>query len=199
MRIAITIEGVTPLLVNKFTDAAAQAATSGTRGSSAGADRGTPREIAEAKLYTDDQGRFVVPQPNLLRCLVDGGSFHKVGKKQLTTKENSLIYACADIAGLSIPIRHKQPWCVDIRPIVIPSTKGRILCPRPRFDDWSLDFELILDTDIIGPNLIRKVLDDSGKKIGLGDFRPARKGPFGKFTVVHWTEIPAEALREAAE
>jgi hypothetical protein len=199
MRISITIQGTTPLLLNRFTDAAAQAATSGMRGSSAGADRGTPREIADSKLYLDSNGKCVIPQPNLLRCLVDGGAFHKLGKKQITTKESSLVYACADITGLSIPIKHKQPWSVDIRPVVIPATKGRILCPRPRFDDWSLTFELVLETDIIGANLIRRIVDDAGKKIGLGDFRPARKGPFGKFVVVAWKEVPEEALREAAE
>ena len=199
MRVAITIQGTTPLLCNRFTDEAALAATSGSRGSSAGGDRGTPREIAEAKLYTDSEGRFVIPQPNLLRCIVDGGSFHKIGKKQVTTRESSLVYACCDIPGLSVVIKHKQPWAVDVRPIVIPATKGRILCPRPRFDDWSLNFEITLATDIIGANLMRRIVDDAGVKIGLGDFRPARKGPFGKFNVVLWKEIPEQALREAAE
>jgi hypothetical protein len=199
MRIAIEITSTSPLLVNKFTDAAAQAATSGMRGSSGGADRGTPREIAESKLYLDSDGKFCIPQPNLLRCIVDGGSFHKIGKKQVTTKESSLVYACANIVGLSIPIEHKQPWSVDIRPVVIPATKGRILCPRPRFDDWALSFELVLMTDIIGPGLMRRIIDDAGTKIGLGDFRPARKGPFGRFNVTSWQEIVPEALKEAAE
>lgn len=199
MRISISIQGLTPLLLNRFTDAAALAATSGTRGSSAGADRGTPREIAESKLYLDSNGKFCVPQPNLLRCIVDGGSFHKIGKKQVTTKESSLVYACADIVGLSIPIKTKSEWSVDIRPVVIPATKGRILCPRPRFDDWTLTFELVLNTDIIGVNLMRRIVDDAGTKIGLGDFRPARKGPFGKFVVILWRELPEEALKQAAE
>jgi hypothetical protein len=34
--------------------------------------------------------------------------------------------------------------------------------------------------------LLREILDASGKRIGLGDFRPACKGPFGKFVVVKW-------------
>ena len=199
MRISIIIEGTTPLLINKFTDEAALAATSGMRGSSAGADRGTPREICETKLYLDSEGRYCIPQPNLLRCLVDGGSFHKIGKRQVTTKESSMVYACLDIPGLSIPIEHQQPWSVDLRPIVIPATRGRILCPRPRFDDWSLSFEIVLATDIIGPGLIRKIVDDAGRRIGLGDFRPARKGPFGKFVVTYWQEVVEQPLREAAE
>lgn len=34
--------------------------------------------------------------------------------------------------------------------------------------------------------LFREIVDAAGKRIGLGDFRPACKGPFGKFTVTSW-------------
>ena len=33
-----------------------------------------------------------------------------------------------------------------------------------------------------------QLVDDAGQKIGLGDYRPARKGPFGRFSVVSWVE-----------
>src|SRR6516162_700220 len=198
MWIDIKIQGRTPLILNRFTDAAALAATSGTRGSSAAGDRGTPREIAESRVYRDGQGRVSIAQPNVLRCLGDGGSFHKIGKKQVTTQKSSLVYACLDVAGVMIPIKHKQPWVVDTRPIVIPSTGGRILAYRPRFDDWELSFEVELDTDTIGVKLFRSIVDDAGKKIGLGDFRPSKKGPYGRFVVIHWAE-KAVQLREAAE
>jgi hypothetical protein len=197
MRIGITIEGITPLICNRFTDAAAQAATSGTRGANQG-DRGSEREQAEVKLYLTPDGLPCIPQPNLLRCIVDGGSWHKLGKKQITTKKDSLIYSCLDIPGTVIPIEHNQPWAVDVRPVVIPSTGGRILTYRPRFDDWRLTFEIELETNIIGVKLARLIVNDSGTKIGLGDFRPSRKGPFGRFHVVNWQEVPVQ-LREAAE
>ena len=198
MRIEITIEGLTPLLCNRFTDAAALAATQGTRGSTRG-DRGTEREICESKLYLDKDGKPCIPQPNLLSCIVDGGIWHKIGRKQVTTKSSSLVYACCDVVGLTIPIEHEAPWSVDARPVVIPATKGRILCYRPRFDDWKLTFEIELLTDIIGVKLMRDIIDDSGMKSGLGDFRPNHKGPFGRFKVVHWHEVKEQQLREAAE
>jgi len=33
---------------------------------------------------------------------------------------------------------------------------------------------------------VRMLVNDAGKKIGLGDYRPQRKGPFGRFSVVGW-------------
>ena len=201
MHIVIKIEGISALICNRFSDAAAEASTTGTRGASAAADRGTPNEQAEARLYIGLAGKPMIPQPNLLRCLVDGGRFHKIGKKQLTTQRESMLFGCVDIAAVEIPIEFKQPWRVDTRAVRIPSTGGRILCHRPTFDDWALEFELTLDTDILGVNLLRSIIDDAGKRIGLGDFRPACKGPYGRFKVVQW-EVLKEvepAMQIAAE
>lgn len=186
MEILITIEGTTPLICNKFTDAAADAASNGSRGSSAAQDRGTPLEIAEGKLYIGLDGKPMIPQPNLLRCLVEGGRFTKVGKAQVTTAKSSILYACVDVQGAEVPLVHKQPWKVDTRAVRIPSTGGRILAHRPMFDDWRLDFIVDLDTTILGEKLFRQIVDDAGKRIGLGDFRPQCKGPYGRFHVVHW-------------
>ena len=188
MEIRIRLDGITPLICNKFTDEAAMKASNGSRGSSAAGDRGTPLEIAESKLYIGLNGKPMIPQPNILRCLVDGGRFHKNGRSQITTKESSMLYACLDIQGAEVPLLHKQPWKVDCRAGVIPATKGRILAHRPMFDDWSLEFTIDLDETMVSPKLLRQIIDDAGKRIGLGDFRPARKGPYGKFCVVKWQE-----------
>jgi hypothetical protein len=196
MFITTTIRGTTPLLLNAFSDEAALQATNGARGSYGG-DKGTPRDQAATKLYYGmDGATLVVPGPNVMRCFVDGGVYHKIGKKQVTTKESSLLYGCSTMETLEAPIIHAEDWQVDIRPIVNPSTKGRRLAYRPRFDDWELTVQLELDTTIMGVNLLRAIIDDAGKRVGLGDFRPAKKGPFGKFVVVHWHQ--EEIARAAA-
>lgn len=200
MKFSAIIEGLTPLICNKFTDAAAEASSSGTRSSAAGASRGTPREIAESKLYIGLSGKPTIPQPNLLRCLVEGGRFHKVGKAQVTTAKSSMLYSCVDIEGAEVEIEHEQPWRVDTRAVRIPSTGGRILAHRPMFDDWRLSFTLDIDDKIISPNLARAIIDDAGKRVGLGDFRPATKGPYGRFNVALWArQEEFDPLKVAAE
>lgn len=198
MRIDITIEGTTPLICNRFTDAAAESASNGTRSSSAATDRGTPQEIAVSKLYIGLNGTPTIPQPNLLRCLIEGGRFHKVGKSQVTTAKSSMLFACIDVDGAEIPIIHKQPWKVDTRAVRIPSTGGRILAHRPMFDDWCLEFVMDIDVTIMSPRLMRQIIDDAGKRVGLGDFRPATKGPYGRFVVTNWKEQEV-LLAQAAE
>lgn len=196
MKISVKIEGITALICNKFTDAAAESASSGSRSSASASDRGTPLEQASTKLYVGATGLPMIPQPNLLRCLVEGGKFHKVGKSQVTTARSSMLYSCVDIEGTEIPIAHKEQWRVDTRAVRIPSTGGRILTHRPMFDDWSLSFTVDVDTSIMGPKLLRAIVDDAGKRIGLGDFRPQCKGPFGRFVVSRWEE--EEPMKDAA-
>lgn len=68
---------------------------------------------------------------------------------------------------------------------------------RPRFDRWSLSLHIVVDTAQIDESRIREVFDMAGSRVGLGDFRPARKGIFGKFHVVSW--VREDALAQAAE
>lgn len=196
IEIHITIEGKTPLLCNRFTDEAAMKATSGTSGALRG-DQGTPRAQAETKLYRDVDGNLCIPQPNLFRCIIDAGKFFKAGKSKVTTLKSSIIPACVEIEGVTIPLEHSDPWDVDIRPVRNPATGGRFLCYRPSFNDWKLSFVAVVDTSMIDTKLFRDIVDAAGKRIGLGDFRPDRKGPFGKFVVTKWEEKTSVA--EAAE
>lgn len=185
-RITMAIEGITPLLCNRFTDEAQQSATSGQRSSAIG-DRGTPREQAEKKLYLSLDGETpVIPSPNLLRCIIDAGKFFKAGKSKVTTQKSSLVPACLSIDSVELPISSKEGWETDTRPVRIPSTGGRILAHRPCFHDWKLVVELELNTQLMTTKMLREIIDAAGKQIGLGDFRPDCKGPFGRFVVTQW-------------
>lgn len=199
MRISIEVTGTTPLIIHSFTDAEALQASGGSSSASSAADRGSPREAAEKSLYKGINGDLILPQPNLLRCLVDGGAFHKAGRAQITTAKKSVLYSCLDIEGAEIPIISSEGWCVDTRAVRIPATGGRILRHRPIFNDWKLQFVAELDTSIVSARLLRMIVDDAGRRIGIGDFRPSCKGPYGKFLVTRWEEVSEEEMLRAAE
>lgn len=197
--IEITVQGVTPLLMHAFTDSDQLAATSGTRSSSANADRGTAKEQAAAHLYTSADGEtIIIPQPNLFSCIVAAGKFFKNGKSKITTIKTSLIPACVFFNDTEYPLQH-EGWSVDTRAVRIPSTGGRIQRHRPIFETWRISFEVDLDTSEISERLFREIIDAAGNKIGLGDFRPETKGPFGRFKVIKWQSGEAETEVIAAE
>ena len=201
--LSVTIQGTAPLLCNKFHDAAQMSATGDSSRISTIGDRGTPLDQAQLKLYLSESGDPHIPGPNVFRMLIEAGKFFKSGKSKLTTQKNSLIPACVNILDIEIPLQHKQPWTVDTRPVRIPSTGGRILAHRPCFHDWTLTFTIELDVDLMSLKLLRDVVDAAGKRVGLGDFRPDCKGPFGRFVVTSWQELkdgvePEVKVAEAA-
>jgi hypothetical protein len=187
MKILVTIRGVTPLLMNRFTEAAEVSVSGGHSPTSRG-DKGTPREQAQATAYRKDDGELYIPGPNIFASIIDAGKFHKTGKSKVTTQRSSLIPAGVQVEELVVPLGTKD-FEVDSRRVVIPSTGGAIMKHRARIDEWECTFTLDVDTEIFTTKLVRLILDDAGKKIGLGDYRPARRGPFGKFVVVEWAEI----------
>ena len=183
--IHVTVEGVTPLLLHRFSDEAQMVATSGARPSISN-DSESPVDQAQSALYLDDEGISGIPQPNLYRSIIDAGKYFKIGKSKVTTLKSSIIPAAVGMRPLFLPIRSEGGWKVDTRPVRIPSTGGRILRHRPCYDDWSLSFTLEYDEQMIGPKLLREIVDAAGARVGLGDFRPDCKGPFGKFKVTAW-------------
>lgn len=95
MKIEVTITGVSPLLMNRFTEANEVSVGSGARPTFiTSGKRGTPREQAEPKAYIDkDTGHLYVPGPNIFAAIIAAGTFHKAGKSKITTMKTSLIPA----------------------------------------------------------------------------------------------------------
>lgn len=190
-KIKIRIQGITPLICNKFTDEAALRASSGKNSSFVGEEL-TDFERASQKLYiSEHSGKPILPGVNIFACIVEGGRFHKANKRQVTTQKSSILYGCASIDEIEVEIMDGGvPWKVDTRPVRIPPrTGGRVLMHRPMFEKWELEFTLELDEEIIGPKFLRAIVDDAGKRIGLGDYRPDCKGPYGRFVVKKWEEM----------
>ena len=137
-----------------------------------------------------------IPCPNIFASIIQAGTYHKNGKSKVTTLKSSLIPAGMALSEIVCPLGTKD-FEVDSRSVVIPATGGRIMAHRPRLDEWSLSFTLEVDEDMFSAEFVRLVVDDAGRKIGLGDFRPDRKGPFGKFVVTGWKVIKEKSGRAA--
>ena len=182
MEITVRIEGRTPLLVNRFLGEGVPETEQPAYHTKNGK---TAREEAEQRLHKDKSGNPALTSDAALRTLINGGRFMKKGTTKITTTKGSLLYGILRIPTLYIPIEHER-WEVDIRSVVIPKTGGRIMRIRPRFDEWALTFQLDFDGEIVTLNELREIVNHASRKIGLGDFRPDRKGPFGVFDVTRW-------------
>lgn len=198
MLIDVTINSLTPLMFDKFHNALLEGKT-GMVSTNKGAEA-PPLEQARAKLYTDDKGNPYLPSTYLLGSIINAGRFIKVGKRQLSTRDETIVTSFLSLIGTEYSIKSKSGWRVDARGIVNQVTKARVMCYRPIFDDWAITFAIDLDVSEAKPSIARELVDRAGKAVGLGVMRPSRKGPYGQFKVVRWVEhAQEEPMRQAAE
>jgi len=152
----------------------------------------TPREEAEKVCYRDDEGRFFFPSIAIKRMLCSVASNHKLRGQRRSAKfvVPGAVRVSPEVVILTngdgkTPIENFE---VDSRPIVIPSTKGRVMRHRPRFENWTATFRLRINDDLLPLDFVHTLLIEGGDSNGLGDFRPERGGEFGTFQVIHWQE-----------
>lgn len=160
-----------------------------------------PREEAEKAAYRTAAGELYVPGEAVARMMREAGGNHK--QKGTRKSWKYVIPSAVLVPEDQILLRDKEgnPICdyeVDSRPVVIPSTKGRIMRHRPRLNKWFLEFHLEIDENMIDPDFVLQLLQEAGSKLGLLDFRPEKGGRFGRFQVVSWA-ILAEKLPLAAD
>lgn len=171
-KIDVGIKGVSALLMHAYPMVVIE-----------GLDKKLPMEQAEHAAYRDpDTKMLYVPGIALQRALVNGAVFSK-GKGRASLQK--LVAACVLISPERLSLGVK-PFALDSRPVVIPATRGRIVRHRPRLDEWAVKFSLEYDDVLLTEAQIRKVVDDTGTRVGLLDFRPEKKGPFGRFMVTEW-------------
>ena len=172
-QIAVEIKGLSPLLMHAFPLVPIEAL-----------EKKPPEEQAELVAYRDPvtKGLFV-PATAIQRCLINGATYSK-GKGRASLQKNAA--ACVLIGPEERLPLGVDTYTVDARPIVVPATKGRVMRFRPRLDTWALTFTIDYDEHLLTEAQVRRIVDDSGSRVGLLDFRPEKKGPFGRFIVTSW-------------
>lgn len=129
-------------------------------------------------LYLTDTGAAGIPTWNIYRTIQEGAKINRKGKDI----ERSIQMLGADI----IPIAHDGPsmpkamWesgCFDQRSVKV--VKNKVTRTRPRFTNWSVEFECIVNPTILDDETFRRSIDNAGVMVGIGDYRPR----FGRFEV----------------
>lgn len=152
-----------------------------------------PEDIAKERIYRGDDGRMGVPTMNLVAALNHAGRRVKIGKSAIATAETSTLFSFCEfptdfIAFDGVDEHGNLPWVVDKRRGVMKNgaSKVAVCIVRPKFPSWGFTLELTLDENICSQDTLRKLFEEAGTNAGLGDFRPQKKGPFGRFKVAEW-------------
>lgn len=171
-QVLCTIRGISPLLMHAFPMFQVEAM-----------EKKSPEEQAEFSAYRDpDTQELYIPGVAFQRALIAGAAYSK-GKGRASLQK--VVSACVLVSPERASLGAKT-YSIDARPAVVPATKGRVVRYRPRLDSWQATFLIEYDPDLLTEAQLRRVVDDTGSRVGLLDFRPERRGPFGRFVVVAW-------------
>ncbi|MCK5176114.1 MAG: hypothetical protein KAQ92_00170 [Candidatus Aenigmarchaeota archaeon] len=175
----VRIKGVTPLLMNKpeaygFDEQWVE--------KKATTDY---EKDALKKLYMNSKQEIYQPSNHIEMCLIEAGKKVKV-KGQGKATYSKLFGSMVSIEEFEL-IHLNPKYEIHKMLVVIPSTKGRIMRYRPCFKEWALEFHINFE-DEIPAEVIKECLEIAGRYVGIGDWRPQKKGKFGKFQVVKFEE-----------
>lgn len=185
-RFAVKIVGITPLLMNRISNETLEGVRRKERKKFVAPK--DPREEAEKKVYRTNDGAFFWPTENMMACLVAAGIYIKLdGKRQMTTSKSTLLPGFMSVEDSYLRFV-SDGWDVDMRPGRNPNGGEMVCLVRPRFNKWEIPMTILIDDEQISPDRIRELFDRAGSNLGLGDFRPQRKGIYGRFRVDEWKE-----------
>lgn len=191
-RILAVCQGISPYLMNPVTDDVLEQVRTGvhrTKDKTASVE-----DVAREKLCMDS-GALGFPAVNLCSSLVVAGRRVKIGKSQVSTATSTTLYGFLAVEEFFVPFTGNPRWLVDKRRGVNPNGGEMVCLIRPRFDKWGFQVHLQLDETECDIGTAQNLLRISGSFVGLGDFRPGKRGPFGRFRISKWKDLgPVEDI-----
>jgi len=145
-------------------------------------------------MYYDAEGYVQIPPMMFVKALQGGAKFLSqtiVGKgKQTYTKHFLSGVQCNEMTTLPIKKDEvKGDW------IFVPSNGvagggKRVDKCFPRIDEWKTSITFYILDDLITKSIFQETLNTAGLQVGIGRFRPANGGYYGRFTtkIVSWKD-----------
>lgn len=144
---------------------------------------------ALAGLYLTDDGLFLrFPAQGCKASLVTGGGGRKFGKLSATTVVKRGVFPAEEWALLYDPETRKPltktDYVIDTRRAVIKSgmKSSGVQRSRPKILKWGCRVPFEVDDTIANFEVLEEIANLAGRTVGLGDFRPEKGGPFGRYT-----------------
>lgn len=191
--IEIPIKGDSPLIVHKFSEKAKkQMLDKQMKKASAGKEAKNPwRDFVESMYWLDGMpeepneddvkaGRFGFPAVGFKAAAVTActsiGSITKVAARQAFHVEGEFV----EIKGPPPSMRE------DIARIAMGTADLRY---RGEFDPWNAVLTVKYNANLMSAEQVVNLFETAGFAVGVGEWRPERDGPFGRFHVTKGGEV----------
>jgi hypothetical protein len=173
----MTLEGSASLLFHRWNCDAVEAKGAAAKGSAA-----KKTDDLESYVYRDEGGQLALPGEYVRQSIINAAKFKqdpRSPRKSAMDLFKAGVLNLTDLASLGV-----DTWDFEDRRRVSIQRNG-VTRVRPAMRaGWKAHFQFMVQTpEYIGVDLLRSVVDDAGRLVGVGDFRPT----FGRFAVANWS------------
>lgn len=173
----VTIEGVAPILMHRWSCEAVAEKAAAKKGSAA-----KKTDNVESYVYRAEDGTIGIPGVYLVGSIIDpkNGAAKYLQDPRSPRKSALDLFRAGVVSLTDIASLGKKEWdYLDQRRVTV--QRAGITRTRPAFHKgWTATFELqVLLPEYINKHMLCEVLVQAGRLCGLGDFRPT----YGRFQV----------------
>jgi hypothetical protein len=175
--VSVTVQGIAPILFHRWNVEAVETKAKAAKGSAA-----KKSDDVESYLYRNDKREICLPGEYLRQAIIMAAKFKqdpRSPRKSAMDLFKAAVISLTPLASLGV----KEPDFLDRRRVMV--QRNGITRTRPAMKEgWAATVELMCNLpEYVNPVLLRQVLDDAGRLIGVGDFRPT----YGRFAVSNWS------------
>lgn len=178
---AVTISGNADILFHRWNNEAVAA-----KGAAAKGSKAKKTDDIESYVYRNDAGEISLPGENLRQSIIAAAKFRqdpRSPRKSAMDLYKAGIVALTDLASFGTVVWDYE----DARRVMVQRNGITRVCPAMR-KGWRLTYEFMVNLpEYINTDDLRDTIEQAGRLIGLGDFRPT----YGRFGVVNYSVFKA--------
>lgn len=145
----------------------------------------TPEEEAERSTYRDGDGTLYLPSNMFRSSLWNGAAYRKIGREAARNIINAGVFNVDSKTPVLDPetmeVYRDFTRIHTVRAVI--ENKG-IRRSRAEIEPWYCVVCFELDREFLSPEIVEELLNIAGKRSGVGDWRPQKKGPHGRFRAI---------------
>lgn len=174
--VTVEIEGTAALLFHAWSVEGVAAKSAAAKGSAA-----KKTDDLESYVYRNEHGDLCIPGEYLRQSIIHAAKFRQDPRSP--RKSAMDLFKAGVVATTELATTGKPTWdYIDRRRVMV--QRNGVTRERPALlAGWKATFDLmVLTPEYIDQALLRAVVNDAGRLVGIADFRPT----FGRFDVVNW-------------
>lgn len=180
--LSVPLIGTAPLIVHKFGEKAKRQMLDAMQGRKTPKEPKNPEADYESAFYRHDDDGFGFPVIAFKAASV--GACRFFGKQMPMTTARQCIFFDAEFSkrdGQKLARIIGEPHMRE--DVVRVGMGGTDLRYRPEFTEWSTEVEVTYVKSMLTRDSVLSLLEAGGMGVGVGEWRPEKKGDFGTFQI----------------